>query len=130
MSILANIGLRTKLLGAFGGVLVILLVLSNSAYQTTVLNQEATDAVSHTFAVIGLANATFANLVGCDLWESRMADAGGQIHRVTFEAKRLIGFLRETLYDAEQITAVRDLGQDDAELVASESQGLTFWACG
>ena len=51
-----------------------------------------------------------------------MADAGGQIHRVIFEAERLIGFLGETLYDAEQIITVRDLGQDDAELVASESR--------
>jgi signal transduction histidine kinase/CHASE3 domain sensor protein len=63
MSTLANIGLRTKLIGAFGLVMIVLVILASAAYRTTVLNQEASDAVAHTFEVIGTANAALADLV-------------------------------------------------------------------
>jgi signal transduction histidine kinase/CHASE3 domain sensor protein len=63
MSYLANASVRAKLLGAFGIVLTILIVLSSAAYRTTSLNQEATGAVIHAFQVIGTANALLANLV-------------------------------------------------------------------
>ena len=63
MSRLANIGFRAKLLGAFGVVLVILVLLSSIAYRTTVMNQEATDAVTHTLQVINLADETLANVL-------------------------------------------------------------------
>ncbi len=63
MSTLANVGLRTKLLGAFGLVMIVLVILASAAYRTTVLNQEASDAVAQTFEVIGTANAALADLV-------------------------------------------------------------------
>jgi signal transduction histidine kinase/CHASE3 domain sensor protein len=63
MSYLASVGLRAKLLGAFGAVLVILVILASAAYRTTVLNQDAADAVVHTLEVIGAANGAFADLV-------------------------------------------------------------------
>ncbi len=63
MSHLANIRLRTKLLGAFGVVLVVLVIVASAAYRTTTLNQEASDAVIHTFEVIGIARTGFADLV-------------------------------------------------------------------
>jgi signal transduction histidine kinase/CHASE3 domain sensor protein len=63
MTFLASVGLRAKLLGAFGAVLVILVTLASAAYRTTVLNQDALDAVVHTLEVIGAANGAFADLV-------------------------------------------------------------------
>jgi signal transduction histidine kinase/CHASE3 domain sensor protein len=63
MSYLANMPVRAKLLGAFGIVLTILILLSSAAYRTTSLNQDATGAVIHAFRVIGTANALLANLV-------------------------------------------------------------------
>src|SRR5215212_2864158 len=63
MSWLANVRLRAKLLGAFGVVLAVLVLLASASYRTTILNQEATDAVAHTFQVIGTANAALADLV-------------------------------------------------------------------
>src|SRR5688572_12837582 len=60
---LSNASVRTKLLGAFGIVLTILVLLSSAAYRTTSLNQEATGAVIHTFQVIGTANSLLASLV-------------------------------------------------------------------
>jgi signal transduction histidine kinase/CHASE3 domain sensor protein len=63
MSSLANVGLRTKLIGAFGLVMIVLVILASAAYRTTTLNQEASDAVAHTLQVIGTANAALADLV-------------------------------------------------------------------
>src|SRR4051812_21592114 len=63
MASLASVGLRAKLLGAFGVVLVVLVILASAAYRTTTLNQDASDAVVHTFEVIGAANGAFADLV-------------------------------------------------------------------
>jgi signal transduction histidine kinase len=63
MTYLASVSLRAKLLGAFGAVLVILVILASAAYRTTALNQDASDAVTHTLEVIGAANAAFTDLV-------------------------------------------------------------------
>jgi signal transduction histidine kinase/CHASE3 domain sensor protein len=63
MPFLANVSLRARLLGAFGIVLTILVILSSAAYRTTALNQEANDLVTHTLQVIGTANGTLASLV-------------------------------------------------------------------
>jgi signal transduction histidine kinase/CHASE3 domain sensor protein len=63
MSRLANLPVRARLLGAFGIVLTVLVLLSSAAYRTTTLNQEATAEVIQTFQVISTANALLADLV-------------------------------------------------------------------
>jgi PAS domain S-box-containing protein len=63
MPALANVPLRSRLLGAFGAVLVVLVILSSAAYRTTALNQEANDLVEHSLWVMSTANATLASLV-------------------------------------------------------------------
>ena len=63
MSRLSNASVRTKLLGAFGIVLTVLILLSSAAYRTTSLNQEATAAVIHTFEVISAADSLLTSLV-------------------------------------------------------------------
>jgi signal transduction histidine kinase/CHASE3 domain sensor protein len=63
MSFLANIGLRSKLLGAFGVVVFVLVILASTAYRTTTMNQEATDRVAHTLQVMSLANEALANVL-------------------------------------------------------------------
>ena len=60
---LSNASVRTKLLGAFGLVLTVLILLSSAAYRTTSLNQEATGAVIHTFEVISTADRLLTSLV-------------------------------------------------------------------
>ena len=60
---LSNVSLRIRLLGAFGAVLVILVILTSAAYRTTVLNQEANNQVIHTFQVISSADALLTGLV-------------------------------------------------------------------
>src|SRR5688572_2469507 len=60
---LSTAPVRARLLGAFGLVLAVLVLLSSAAYRTTSVNQEATGAVIHAFQVIGTANALLANLV-------------------------------------------------------------------
>jgi len=59
---LSHVPLRAKILGAFGAVLAILLALSASAYQSTVLNQQATSEVARTLRIISAANAALASL--------------------------------------------------------------------
>jgi methyl-accepting chemotaxis protein len=54
---------RTRLFGAFGLVLAILILLSSAAYRTTSLNQEATASVIRTFEVINTANGLLTSLV-------------------------------------------------------------------
>ena len=63
MSRLSNASVRTKLLGAFGAVLTVLILLSSAAYRTTSLNQEATAAVIHAFEVISAADSLLTSLV-------------------------------------------------------------------
>jgi signal transduction histidine kinase len=63
MQFLANAPVRTRLFGAFGLVLAILILLSSAAYRTTSLNQQATAAVIRTFEVISTANALLTSLV-------------------------------------------------------------------
>ena len=60
---LADLSLRTKLLGSFGLVLVVLMILTSAAYQTTAGNQQAADDVSHSLLVIGTARETLTSLV-------------------------------------------------------------------
>src|SRR3954449_11481517 len=59
---LNNVGLRARLLGSFGLVLALLLVLSTAAFGSAVLNQQAAELVAHTLRVINLANSTLANV--------------------------------------------------------------------
>lgn len=63
MSALSNVALRSKLLVSFGLVLAVLVLLTSAAYQTTVANQRAADAVAHSFQVIGAANGALASVV-------------------------------------------------------------------
>jgi signal transduction histidine kinase/CHASE3 domain sensor protein len=63
MRFLANAPVRTRLFGAFGLVLAILILLSSAAYRTTSLNQAATGAVIRTFEVISTANGLLTSLV-------------------------------------------------------------------
>jgi signal transduction histidine kinase/CHASE3 domain sensor protein len=63
MRFLANVPVRTRLFGAFGLVLAILILLSSAAYRTTSVNQEATAAVIHTFEVISTADGLLTSLV-------------------------------------------------------------------
>jgi PAS domain S-box-containing protein len=60
---IADLSLRTKLLGSFGLVLVVLVILTSAAYQTTAANQQAADAVSHSLQIIGTAHETLTSLV-------------------------------------------------------------------
>ena len=60
---LADVPLGRKLLGGFGLVLLLLLVLSTAAYVTTEGNVQASEAVEHTLRVIALAEATEGDLV-------------------------------------------------------------------
>lgn len=55
--------MRARLLGAFGIVLTVLVLLSSAAYRTTAQNQEATAAVIHAYRVISAANALLTILV-------------------------------------------------------------------
>lgn len=59
----ADLPLRTKLIGSFGLVLVVLVTLTGTAYQTTTTNQRADDDVSHSLLVIGTAHETLTSLV-------------------------------------------------------------------
>jgi PAS domain S-box-containing protein len=58
----ANLGLRERLLGSFGLVLALLLLLSAAAFSSAVLNQQAAEWVAHTLRVINLANSALANI--------------------------------------------------------------------
>src|SRR6266536_4522337 len=60
---LGDLRLRAKLLGSFGLVLVVLVLLSSAAYRTTTANQPAADAVSHSLLVLGTAHQTLTSLV-------------------------------------------------------------------
>jgi len=60
---LSNATLRTRLLGAFGAILVILVILTSAAYRTTTINQDANNQVVHTFQVLSAADALHASLV-------------------------------------------------------------------
>jgi len=60
---LANLPLRTKLLGSFGLVVLVLVALTSLAYQTTAANQRAADAVSHSLRVVGTAHETLTSMV-------------------------------------------------------------------
>ncbi|MCC7372709.1 MAG: CHASE3 domain-containing protein [Chloroflexi bacterium] len=63
MSFFQNVPVRSRLLGAFGVVLVILITLSSAAYRTISLNQTANDWVTHSLEVISAANGTLTTLV-------------------------------------------------------------------
>jgi PAS domain S-box-containing protein len=63
MSRLSDAPVRAKLLGAFGIVLTILILLASAAYRTTSGNQEATAAVIQAFRVIATANGVLTDLV-------------------------------------------------------------------
>ena len=59
----ASVPVRAKLLGAFGAVLTLLILLSSAAYRTTSTNQDATAEVIHTFQVISAADSLLTSLV-------------------------------------------------------------------
>jgi len=63
MQWLDNINLKGKLMGGFGLVLILVVILSSFAYTTTVGNQEANGWVEHTHLVIGLSDEALAGLV-------------------------------------------------------------------
>jgi signal transduction histidine kinase/CHASE3 domain sensor protein len=58
--------LRTKLLGSFGLVIVVLVILTSAAYRTTTANQEAADAVDQSQRIIRIAQETFTELVNME----------------------------------------------------------------
>jgi signal transduction histidine kinase/CHASE3 domain sensor protein len=55
--------LRAKLLSSFGLVLVVLVFLTSTAYRSTVVNQEAADAVNQSLHIINISEETRTSLV-------------------------------------------------------------------
>jgi len=49
------------------------------------------------------------------------ADTRGEVEGAAFKVERLIGFLGEALDNGEQIVAVGDITEDDAEFIAAEA---------
>ncbi len=63
---LSSLPLRSKLLGSFGLVLVVLVILTSAAYRTTTANQQAADAVDQSLRIIRLSQETFTELVNME----------------------------------------------------------------
>jgi signal transduction histidine kinase/CHASE3 domain sensor protein len=63
---LSSLPLRTKLLGSFGLVLVVLVILTSAAYRTTTASQDAADAVDQSLRIIRISQETFTDLVSIE----------------------------------------------------------------
>jgi methyl-accepting chemotaxis protein len=85
---IGNLGLRQKLLGAFGVILVITIILSAFSYRAVLEDERASDRVIHTENVIGDLNELLNTLYSVRVSYSAFLLTGQDSSLVPFEAGR------------------------------------------
>src|SRR5688572_18731378 len=85
---IGNLGLRQKLLGAFGVILIITIILSGFSYRAVLENERASDRVIHSENVIGDLNELLNTLYSVRVNYSAFLLTGQDSSLVPFETGR------------------------------------------